>query len=252
MSKTSFSRGLTLVAFILVMACVDEGREPSAPSALTSTVPEPALEFRTLDEELIALAGLIPGFGGLFADPTETVILLQDPASQRNVAADVVGPFLRQVWSLNRNAGDRPLVFRPARYLFTELAAWRSEFDSQTPRGTVFSDIDERRNRIVIAVATNEAATAVRTILASMNVPDSAHSIVRADHPVPGLDSLRGVVRPTTAGVWIVRSFGGYSSNCSLGANVWKTGSYYFITNSHCSQLFLAPDTSSSTWGRVW
>ena len=247
MYKSSLIRGPTLL-LVLAVACVGERQEPSAPSALASAVPEVALEFRTLDEELIALAGLIPGFGGLFADPSGTVILLQDPVTQRDVAAEVVGPFLRQVWSLNRNAGDRPLVFRPARYLFTDLAAWRREFDSQMPEGTVWTDIDERRNQVLVAVATDEAATATEAILTKLGVPDSARSVVRATFPVPGLDSLRGVVRPTTAGVWILRY---PNANCSLGANVWKAGSYFFITNSHCSEHFLDLDTSDHPWFQV-
>lgn len=236
---------------VILVACMGGCREYGPPSAPTSLmeISETPTTWPTLDEELGSLAAQIPGFAGLYVDSGNAVILLVDPDRQRVRAAEVLQEFLPRATTEIRSAGGgQPFIFRRARYLFGDLHAWRTAFDAQSPLGTVFTDTDERRNAIVVGVATDEASRRTIEILEQIGVPDSARFVVGASNPKPALDSLIGVVRPTTAGVLVVNCFGGNCHNCSLGANVLKGATRAFVTNSHCSKTFLGSDPPTSLW----
>jgi hypothetical protein len=104
----------------------------------------------------------------------------------------------------------------------------------------VFTDIDERRNRLLVAVEDAATQARVEAALVQMNVPREA-VIIEFRGPIEDLShqTLSSNVRPMQGGLLIYfQTTDGTYVPCSLGPNARGsvTGAEYFITASHCSR----------------
>lgn len=164
-----------------------------------------------------------------------------------------------------------------ARYDFRELYDWYNDRVMSVAfavPGVVMTDIDERRNRIVVGVRDGMFLDEARTRMAELGLPldayevteyavaalelpastqnsdecDPTTAIVECPEPPTGsggdTTSLRATRRPVIGGLQIqyAEGLGGY--NCSLGFNIahrLEDGSVsperYFVTNSHCGVM---------------
>lgn len=96
--------------------------------------------------------------------------------------------------------------------------------------GTVFSDNDEVRGKLVIGVENMNAVRGVELALARMGVARADYE-VELTQPIHFAATLRDRFRPTVAGIQI--HFSRYV--CTMGFNVSHAGGRSFITNSHCT-----------------
>jgi hypothetical protein len=113
----------------------------------------------TTDELLAEVGRQVPTFGGMYVDGGQLVILLTDDGESLAAAADA----LRAIETLDV-AGMTP-VFARADYSWVQLMDWFGRLgDIAGMNGVVWSDIDDRANRLGIprpAVVIEEAESVV-------------------------------------------------------------------------------------------
>jgi hypothetical protein len=137
------------------------------------------------------------------------------------------------------------IVIREGERDFIQLDQWNQRL---TPvlglQGVVFTDIDERENRLRIGIEGGVSVAQVERVLQMAGVPLDAVEIEVVEPIVPESDhTLRNRQRPVAGGLQINFTrvlpdrIAGF--NCTLGFNILrdKTGRSvnYFVTNSHCS-----------------
>jgi hypothetical protein len=173
----------------------------------------------TLDQEYAEMAERVPGFGGLYLDERGTThVYLVDLAREREV----------------QSLGERVEVHQ-GDYDFRDLYAWKNELRNLLSReGMVSLDIDETRNRLVLA-AEPDFADGLRNeligLLRPTSVPPAAVLVEVGELPEPMAD-LQDRIRPIPSGVQIRNENQG---GCTLGVNTTRAGVRGFVTNSHCT-----------------
>lgn len=128
------------------------------------------------DESFAMVASRVPQFGGAFADEAGGVLYvwLTDPREEvleraKTALADVLG----------HEFVEGKVVALRARYSFPELQAWHDAMvDVLSLPGVVFTDIDERENRLRVGVEDREKYGAqVREELTRLEIPRDAVGI---------------------------------------------------------------------------
>lgn len=194
------------------------------------------------DAQKVAATAAVPTFGGAYLgdDGSTLHVWLTRPTAadalrSRAALAGAVG---------TRAAGDggrAPVVHR-ADYTLAQLTAWRDAARALLALpGVTMLDIDERTNRLVVAVEdTARDGPAVTAGLARLGVPRAAASVPRFGQVSQSLGDRN---RPLRGGVKI-RHSGGL---CSLGFIAQRAGVNGFVTNSHCSTTSGSVDS-----GKYW
>jgi hypothetical protein len=174
---------------------------------------------RTIDQEYAEMAERVPGFGGLYLDELGTThVFLVDLSREREV----------------QNLGERVEVHQ-GDYDFRDLYAWKSELRQFLSReGMVSLDIDESRNRLVLAAERpydDRLRNELIGLLRPTSVPAAAVLVEAEELPELQAD-LQDKIRPVPSGVQIQNNTNG---TCTLGVNVTRDGVRGFVTNSHCT-----------------
>jgi len=243
---------LSGLALLSTAACTDlptPADDPSGAEPRLRAAAAPRAVPQSLDDDFVRIAEKVPGFGGMFMDEAgEVHVHMKNPATGAS-ARPVIEAFLAE---RARGAGaamraGSPIRFRQGAFEFRELRRWH---DEQLPAvwnipGVTFTDIDERQNRLVIAVRDGDAARRVRALVASLRVPAEA-VVVEEFGQAEELVSLRDQVRPTPGGIGI--SFAsntpaGQLHDCTLGFNAYigsppddvDSTVHVFVTNTHCT-----------------
>ena len=296
------SRAVHLGLVLLVAACSPERHiapteEPLPPAVRAASSTASAGAIRTLDDEYADLVDEIPGFGGLYYDADGTpVIYLKSPATLGSARTRVAAHLERGAGGnasrITQIAGEvSRLRVRSARYDFRELRGW---YNGQLVSaafampGVVMTDIDERRNQIVIGVRDGPSIPAVRSSLSRLGVPTDAFVVVEyavvsqeapsiqsgdcdpitaiipcaEEPPTAGfMRSVRDKSRPVIGGLQIQYNDSPYNWNCTLGYNIAHrppdgtiNPERFFMTASHCGDamgVMTAMEMSQSTVGEV-
>jgi len=210
---------------------VAPGLEPSQPSYSVSQVSQDPTP------DPLAVAQVVPGFGGYFLDEAGApTVYLTDPA-QRAAAAQALSSFLS-----SRGFSEADLQVRQGQYGYAQLDAWyrQSRPGAFSVSGIVLGDVDEAHNRIRYGVVDAQAAAGVQNVLAGLGIPGTA-VIVEQRAPITTLATLQERAATMQGGYQInflhaagVRTV---SLLCTLGFNAVIDGVSSFITNSHCSQV---------------
>jgi hypothetical protein len=221
-----------LLAFV-VASCADR----DAPSEPRSGTPRPAMAQVSSDPapDPVAVAAVVPGFGGYFLDESGApVVYLTDPA-QRPAAEDALAGFLA-----DRGFKESDLRVRQGRYDYLQLNAWHEQSWAQAlaVTGAVFTDLDEGSNQLRFGAVDAAAVANVAAAVSAAGVPAAAFTVEVAA-PIQQVHTLRDRARPVQGGYQInfldaagVRTV---SFLCTMGFNVVKNGVNSFITNSHCT-----------------
>ncbi len=281
-------RRFAAAPFLLLLAltaCDNRTVAPSddamSPTFNTAGQPGASGLVRTLDDEFSDLAGEVPGFGGLYYDDDGTLTVRLKDTGRADAARSPVSAFLvRQAGRSPARLGQIPgevgaMRAIAARYDFRELRAW---YTGQVipslgaTDGVTMTDIDERRNRIVIGVRDLSTGGAITTRLSGLGIPADAVEIVPFEGAVarpavvqsdPECDpetaiepcegggggggggtsfSITSTRRPVPGGMQIQFFLGGQPFNCTLGYNArpdaGSNPARYFLTNSHCTDNF--------------
>ena len=227
MIRTFSPARLLVAATILVVSACQETAEPNP------SIPVESPELQRLAQEPspdpVALARAVPGFGGFFLDSNgRPAVYLSDPRQRAGAERALTG--------FARSEGSSPQQLQVLKGDFDYLAldGW---FNRATPEalavpGAVFTDLDERSNRLRIGVENEAAEARVKQVIARLGIPASA-VIVERTAPVRLAATLRSRVRPVRGGLQIHFTLG----ICTLGFNAVRNGVNSFITNSHCTQL---------------
>jgi hypothetical protein len=177
------------------------------------------------DRDALKLAATkdVPTFGGAY---------LGDDGSTLHVwlTRPTADDALRSRVALATGVGSRAPVVHRADYTFAQLKQWRDTARALLALpGVTMLDIDERTNRLVLAVEdTGRDGPAVTAGLARLAVPRAAVTLTQAG---PATQSLGDRNRPLRGGVKIRHTDG----VCSLGFTAQRAGVSGFVTNSHCS-----------------
>lgn len=136
---------------------------------------------RTTDDDEVALVRQVPGYGGQFIEGCDYIVHLTDPATQ---AAAARAHFEPVVAAMGTNSPyfapecsvSPRLILRKARYDFAQLGEWHQRIMPVVLAAfaVVSTDIDERRNRIVIRVRSRAAKWRAGAALAVVGIPREA------------------------------------------------------------------------------
>lgn len=257
---------LSGLALLSAAACTDlptPAGDPADAAPRLRADAAPRAVPQNLDDEFVRIAEKVPGFGGMFVDEAgEVHVHLKNPATGAS-ARPVIEAFLAE---RERGAGAganirarAPMRFRQGAFEFRELRRWH---DEQLPAvwnipGVTFTDIDERQNRLVVAVRDADAGKRVRGLVASLRLPAEA-VVVEEYGEAQELSTLRNNVRPTPGGIGI--SFTGSTPagdlhDCTLGFNAYigsppddiDSTVHVFLTNTHCTGT-PGSNTGSNYW----
>jgi hypothetical protein len=231
--RRSRTRSAALIGVLVAgAACRDvpppTPTEPDARSALSSAAvsQDPA-------PDPMDVAKAVPGFGGYFLDNGVPTVYLADP-SRRPDAENALAGFLA-----DRGFTASALRVRQGTYDWQQLDAWH---EKAWPRvlsvsGAVYTDIDERSNRLRFGGVDAAAVQNIASALAGLGIPSGA-VVVQRTAPIERVVTLRDRVRPVDGG-YQINFFPTPASPltlvCTLGFNVVKNGVNSFITNSHCT-----------------
>jgi len=234
--------GTVILGAAFAAACSDvavtgpDASEPESGSLFRTAPPQAAFEG-TLDAAFVRIAGDVPGFGGFYYDEAGTLNVVMAPAAQPMSRGEMVNRLAAHLEAMGQDASAaHAAVVREGQYDFAQLDAMhRRAMQVLGLEGTVFTDADEVRNRVVIGVEHDAAAAAVRHAVAMLDLPAGAVIIERA-RPVHVEQTLRDRVRPVVGGLQI--NFPGFL--CTHGFNVRSPNApnvHGFVTNSHCSSV---------------
>lgn len=233
----------TLLLSAVLLAGCDQEIDPTGPRP--AAVPPAAGGSSilgapwTLDSELLALARDVPGFGGLFSSSADVVtVYLTDPSRSAGARAPI------QAFLTRGGRETATLRFVQGEYTFPQLAGWyRQLVSGLEASGITVTDIDDRRNRLLVGVMDAGVRDRVLAAVAGLGIP--AEAVIVEEIPPAVIEaSVQGTVRPVVGGVQIQSSAG----TCTLGWNAIRFHttdpfgqvdfSDYFITNSHCTDQF--------------
>lgn len=259
-------RILSLVPLLIyAVACSDAPTRVmmpvSSPSLATGVIADSELTYTNLEALFLEMDRAVPGFGGLFREGAQLVAVTK--ASDRSSTEAQ----LRRVLRLPRYANSelRGLSIDrvdAAAFSFTELARWRRALrtDVLDTKGVSSFDLDERANRLVIGVASDVDALALRRLFANAGVPAVA-ILLRAEELSSGAQgaSLDSRVRPLTAGTRFGRYYStvqppNYSMDwvavnwCTMGVSAMRQGIEVLLLVSHCTHREGALDTDPANW----
>lgn len=282
MGSSGVARSMLLILFVTFSTACDpdqatksqSGERLQVPAVLEARMPQVA---RAEEAEFHELASLAPSSAGFVLDSLgDIVVFMRDTldatAGRRGIAAIQSSGRIRQ----NRQRLPRVIV-RRADYTFGELVAARDLlFDSvftQMP-GLSSLDLDEARNRVTIGVDPRAyGATRVNVVRQALRLgidttllwfrqyapmrTRSGTSFVRNAMLLSGTyltstyDTLIGGVTVRTDHA---AAQGGGPGDCTLGFTAYYNGYRAFVTATHCTTVWGAPDNtiaSQATTRRV-
>ncbi|NMO17156.1 hypothetical protein HPC49_16210 [Pyxidicoccus fallax] len=187
-----------------------------------------ATQPRTLDDVLLEVEREVPGFGGMYHDAKGRLVVRMVHAEAAPVA----------VAAITRRFGAERVpaagwVTEPAARTFSQLKALQERLTPEVLSlpGAVFTDVDEKSNRVAIGVARAEARGLVETVLSRLSVEREAVEVVEVGPILP--TNVQGGWTPVAGGLQI-ETPGKY---CTLGFAALQGGTLGFVSNSHCTQV---------------
>lgn len=204
---------------------------------------------QSLDELFRSVASDVPGFAGLHLDrKSDSVVVLMTSVDQQTAdqARDITSVALDDLDLL-----AKPLVVKQVQYTFRHLSDWYDAIRDVvwSDQNTVYTDIDETKNRIAIG-STDPLATVdhLQQSSAIADIPSDVWTVDRTEVPVPDT-SLQDVHRPVVGGLQVAREAGtNMISICTLGVIAYRGDTPGMVTNSHCSTDLWRLD--STEWGQ--
>ncbi len=199
----------------------------------------------SLDDALSAINARAPGFGGMYINEQDELVLVLTRDANVAVARAAVSTVLGGM------PGKEGAAIRTVSgtYEINELRTWRRLYErSGDYSKIVLSDLDERQNRIVFGVLDMSSASAIKASLIGLGIPVEAVIVKHTSLPIK-LTTLQDSVLPIIGGLQFWSRIPNQQSKpCSTGFNAKLTGdgsNLYMITNAHCTLTFAAVDGDS-------
>ena len=196
------------------------------PSYATNSISQ-AKSSKQLDDYFTYVTALSPSFGGMFLANGALNIYLKNPSEKAKAVDAITAVFGRE----RIPAGGVQVL--KGDYDFHQLKEWYNRIGSVfNIHGVVYTDIDERANRLTVGVENQAAAEAAQQQLATQRIPSAAVNIIATEGIVP-LVTLQDRVRPIQGGLQIQFS----NFLCSISFNGIRSGTAGFLTASHCTDI---------------
>jgi hypothetical protein len=195
-----------------------------------------AVDTRSIDDLFLEVARRVPAFGGMYLGPDKTLqvyLLNVDPATIKASEEAITAVFGRE----RIPAGTlHPLK---GQFGFQQLKDWHDRArDVLGIPGVVFSDIDERMNRLTFGLNQMEAREDAEKLLIKLQIPKEAvifqkTSTHEPEQNVTTVQDLQSFNRPLIGGLQIRQSAG----FCTLSFVAIRGGVPGFLTCSHCTSI---------------
>ena len=164
-----FCRMLIAAAVVTAVTGCDTPTSPIHPKTSAATI-DSRPYAPTIDDDFAALADRAPGFAGIFYDEQGNLTTFVTSRGDTAAIRTQVANFVR-----SRGHAANDLKIRVADYDFRQLTNWHKALAAVWEIGPVVAtDIDERINRLVIAVDDPRAAADVRAVVARLGIPTAA------------------------------------------------------------------------------
>jgi hypothetical protein len=180
------------------------------------------------------MANQIPGFGGMFVSNGALNVYLTDMAQQNSASQAITAEQAQH--------GRSELAVRlvQGEFRYADLEKWRrSLLPVLGIQGIVFSETDERANRVRIGVRDQSAQATIEETLLRLNAPREAFIVALVPAPVL-YTTLQDKFRPLRGGFQITGFWSQDGANqsaiCTHGPNVTYQDAKYMVVNSHCTQ----------------
>ena len=157
---------VTGVLSTLALGCTDSNSPTSPqavePSTVLSSAELQAVSGRGADGEFTRLARQVPGFGGMYYDKAGrlNVYLTKPPAGSAARGGDVASR-LRSLGgpaTQRRMKSSAGVITQTAKYDYLQLQGYRARLRNIfRVRGVVYTDTDEARNRVRVAITPGAA-----------------------------------------------------------------------------------------------
>ena len=235
-------RSLILILSLIINAACADQTPFTAPHRSLASGPAVGDDLEhNLDNKFAALAGDIPGFGGMYFDSDGKLHIYLLNSSDRERAVEVLTRELAN-WDLGLPNGAAPdvasLQVHLGQYDFKQLRDWhRLAAVVFSVRGVLTTDADETQNRIVVGVRDIAVEPLVREVALRAGIPSSALTVEQRE-PLQDRATLQDMIRPAKGGLQLGFFESGQATACTLGFNARRKGTLdtlMFITNSHCS-----------------
>jgi hypothetical protein len=236
----------------VLAGCQDQRTDPTAPIAPRHAEAAGSARIRTEEAEFFQIASELPGFGGYFMDADGNLVVHLADLRQGGAAEARLAGRLREMQGRapaeHRRAGR--VVVRQGRHTFPELAAWREVLSDSVLGvlpGVVFTDANERHNRVVVGVRDEQTRGEVRSRLARFGIPGDAVVFEDAEASEEAMSTVEpvtyaGTLRSQTGAIMggkrvsIYSAGGAYQGWCTVTFATRYGGSAAAVTNSHCSE----------------
>jgi hypothetical protein len=215
---------LTVLVLLINIGFSVAAATPNAAKDLSAKAP------RTMDDQFHEVAEKAPEFGGMFLEDDVLKVYLVNPEKKSAAEAAIASVFGRE--RIPRGG----IQVLQGQYSFAQLEEWHNRmgglFDIE---GVVFTDADERSNRLKVGVKSSDLSGQVEKELKRQGIPRDAF-IIEQTEPVEFMSTLRDKVRPLQGGLQIAFTNNpSYYNICTLGFNGIGLGNNGFVVNSHCT-----------------
>lgn len=232
------------------MTLLSSGAAPTAGAEATQSAPRQTTG--TIDDILASVNDVVPNFGGAWVEGDALAgehevlhlwLVDQGVGPSRDTAIEAARAEL--VGKLGERFDQDLVVVHDAEYRWDSLTNWAEvAIDLLTLPGAGWLDIDEKRNRLVLAIDSPDSQrTAIRRMLDGLGVPAAALLVEEGGPADPALLLRR---RPAVGGVQVENETG---TTCTLGFPSRLGGNQLpgFLAASHCSLVWGGRDA-----GRYW
>jgi hypothetical protein len=232
--RASTNRLAAIAVLVLITSC--DNTPPTGPrndaarnasnDNIVGSEPRPSL-----DDEFVNLGREISGFGGMYLDADQHLVVVLTSAGDEKHAASRAADFMARK---EGSAKSKKIRFARGQYTFQQLKQWEQRAMSlfATP-GVVYTDVDEVKNKLSIGVASHAMEAPTHAGLVRLGIPPSAVVITIAEVPRFAY-TLSDIVRPILGGLRIQTLH--TSKVCTMGFNArTPVGTPSLVVNSHCT-----------------
>jgi hypothetical protein len=243
--------GISACAIVLNACAESEPTSIASPPATTNRIASVGQRShsRGIEDVYLKIERAVPGFGGFYFDSNGNVQAYEADSTRDEAARAAVMIWLRD----HTDALIRPVPanvqIRRGRFAFSQLVQW----EQMLLRGATVAnhvrsfDADESKNQVHIRVSDSTGAVNLKSLAASLGIPQDALAISVSDYQVQLTTLLTNQVRPVRAGLQVTYlSSPDTTEVCSAGFNVIANGAPHFLLTSHCNGAF------DGTVGQVW
>jgi hypothetical protein len=188
---------LLLGGALATLGCRD-APDPSGPNTPPSS-PQFSVVSQDPHPSQLAVAQVVPGFGGYFLDAAGVPSVYLIDASQRQAAEAALAGFLA-----DQGFGSADLRVLQGQHEYIQLDEWyrQARRGVFSVAGFILGDVDEGSNRLRFGATDAAAVAGVQGVLAQVGVPSSA-AILEQRAPIAAVATLRDRVRPVVGGLQI-------------------------------------------------